>query len=216
MQIVVVGGELQEGTERLEGDCKATAEVPSNDETALKAKKRKETPPVNNNKQCFICKKMKLKKKGKNRTRLRKLPYKLNSLNVDAIELLRVEFNMSHGFNDNIEKQKQRFCNVCFKKFLKRISDLEQESASREAEAKQQQQQQHQPPQPPPPPPHTDEEDEDEEEDEDDEDEDEEDDNDNEAAITEHTNLPPSVQCNLVADRQSKFFSFFSSNSVES
>lgn len=71
---------------------------------------------------CFFCKKIKLKKKGKNRTRLRNLPVKLNYLSALDHEILRKEFKLTSDFNLDI---KYRFCNICFKKFLKLVNELE-------------------------------------------------------------------------------------------
>ena len=89
-----------------------------------------------NERACCSCKKLKTKKKGKNRTRVRKLPgAKYQALNAAHKELIRAEFKLDTVFvNANAviaannaadaEDIKLRLCYDCFKKILGRLQEL--------------------------------------------------------------------------------------------
>lgn len=92
----------------------------SNDESNYNKKKN----PGSSNTLCFLCRKYKSKKKGKNRTRLRKLPTKLSNLSEASLKILKDEFKLNDEFKIQTE-DKYRYCNLCFKNFLTRISELD-------------------------------------------------------------------------------------------
>lgn len=72
---------------------------------------------------CCSCKKLKTKKKGKNKTRVRKLPSKFNNLKFSQKELIKNEFKLDIDFN--LAEQKFRLCYDCFKKLLNRLNELD-------------------------------------------------------------------------------------------
>ena len=106
---------------------------------------------LSNERLCCSCKKWsgKAKKKGKNRTRIRKLPSQFQSLSSIQKEMIRNEFNLKSFLNENNENTelvkskdsnethdivratttttdavKLRLCFECFKKMVTRLQEL--------------------------------------------------------------------------------------------